>query len=377
MKKDLLKWTVSTLCDRFREINFPEYQREPTVWNREKKQLLIDSMLRGFDIAPIYFFKSGESEIDCIDGRQRINAIMSFLGKNDEYATEDNGFSFHSTNEVFEEENPFSIIEGKCFEEPEFEAFRDAFNSYELNIVQVSEVDEPEELNLQFLRLQMGSILNSGEKLHAMTGDMRDFIFEHFGKHEFFRTINIPYRRYAREQVAAQIACHVFTLLNFSSFARTRYLDLQLFFKRYRTIESNDQQVTRNMITAATSILRSLDQNAGMLRNRALTVSFFLYARELIESGNETELHAFVIFFREFLTRLRWQIPKGFEMDEEYHDLIRFQTDLTQAVVEKPAVTRRHDFIHRYYTHYNDHSEIIGDSQYTQRTGNAPLSGSE
>ncbi len=377
MKKDLLRWRVLDLRKKFHEINFPEYQREPTVWNRDKKQRLIDSMLRGFDIAPIYFYESGESEIDCIDGRQRINAIMSFLGKNDEYATEDNGFPFHSTNEVFDEVNRFERIDGKCYSDTEFDAFRETFDSYELNIVQISDVEEPEELNLLFLRLQLGSVLNSGEKLHAMTGEMRDFVFQNFGPHDFFKTISIPYRRYAREQVAAQTACHVFMLRDSSSFARTRYLDLQLFFKRHRVMNKDDRRFTNDIVTAAKSILTALDDNAEMLRNRALTVSFFLYACELIKRDKEDELRSFVLFFRKLLGRLGRQIPKGLEMDPEYYDLIRLQTDITQAAVEKTAVTRRHEFIHRYYTHYQDHSEIIGDLQYTQRTGREPLGGSE
>jgi len=372
MKKELIRWKVSDLRNKFHEINFPEYQREPTVWNRDKKQRLIDSMLRGFDIAPIYLYKSGESEIDCIDGRQRINAIMSFLGKNDDYASEDNGFPFHATNEVFEERDRFAQIENIRYSDPKFDVFRDTFDSYELNIVQVSDVKEPEELNLQFLRLQMGSVLNSGEKLHAMTGDMRDFVFEKFGKHDFFGTIKIPYRRYAREQVAAQIACHVFTLRNSSSFARTRYLDLQLFFKKYKEMKKEDREITESIVKSAASILGSLDKNAEMLKNRAITVSFFLSARELIENGKASELSCFVLFFRELIARLAWQMPKGFEMDEEYHDLIRFQTDITQAAVEKPAVTRRHEFIDRYYTHYKNQTEIIGDQAYKERTGKNP-----
>lgn len=232
MRRSLAVWTVEELSNRIHEINFPEYQREPTVWNLDKKQRLINSIIRGFDIASIYFYRFGEAEFDCIDGRQRINAIMSFLGKNDLYQAEDNGFRFKRTNEIFDDGNKFNEIDGRRFSDDQFEPWRITINKYVLNIVEVTDIEEAEELNLLFLRLQLGSILNSGEKLHAMTGDMRDFIFEELGGQPFFSSISIPYRRFAREQVAAQIACQIFNLRDAGFYVRTRYLDLQVFFKK-------------------------------------------------------------------------------------------------------------------------------------------------
>ena len=102
MKKTNLYWTIENLRDYYNFIEFPEYQREPTVWSLEKKQRLIDSILRGIDIASIYLFKKEENSYDCIDGRQRINAILSYLGENPT-DMEDNGFHVTITNEIFED----------------------------------------------------------------------------------------------------------------------------------------------------------------------------------------------------------------------------------------------------------------------------------
>jgi uncharacterized protein with ParB-like and HNH nuclease domain len=140
MKKKLVRWNIAQLRQKFHGINFPEYQREPTVWDREKKQRLIDSMLRGFDIAATYFYRSGEADIDCIDGRQRLNAIMSFLGENEQYVPEDNCFPFHSTNEVFDDKQKFAEIEGARYSDERFRSWQKLIESYELNIVEVSDV---------------------------------------------------------------------------------------------------------------------------------------------------------------------------------------------------------------------------------------------
>ena len=372
MKRDLVRWTVSDLRARFREINFPEYQREPTVWHLEKKQRLIDSILRGFDIASIYFYRSGESEIDCIDGRQRINAIMSFLGQKDQPGAEDNAFKFQSTNEIYEEESPFREIEGKRYSDQHFQEWRSRIDKYELNIVEVSDISQPEELNLLFLRLQLGTILNSGEKLNAMTGEMRDYVFHTLSENAFFSSISIPYRRYARAQVAAQIAFNLFNRRDVGEFARTRYIDLQLFFKRFKVMDSDDRVLCKGISETAGALVHPLGDNIQLLKNRAITVSFFLYSHEILTEGVEGDLASFAKFYAEFISRLRWQIPKGLEMDPEYHDLIRFQTDVTQASVEKSAVARRHEFIHRYFSHYQKFGDMPGDKQYKERTGSPP-----
>ena len=42
----------------------PEYQRMGDIWTIEKRQLLIDSILNGFDIPKIYFHKHSPPKIE-------------------------------------------------------------------------------------------------------------------------------------------------------------------------------------------------------------------------------------------------------------------------------------------------------------------------
>ncbi|MCA3155559.1 MAG: DUF262 domain-containing protein, partial [Burkholderiales bacterium] len=65
----------------------PEYQRSSDVWTEEKKQLLIDTILNGFDVPKLYFHKfptafifgGKEYEYAIIDGKQRLEAIWEFI----------------------------------------------------------------------------------------------------------------------------------------------------------------------------------------------------------------------------------------------------------------------------------------------------------
>ena len=75
MERSIELWTVEQLQQNYGQIHFPEYQRDPNVWSRDAKQRLIDSMMREFDIAPLYFYTRENDVIDCVDGRQRIGAI--------------------------------------------------------------------------------------------------------------------------------------------------------------------------------------------------------------------------------------------------------------------------------------------------------------
>ena len=245
VEKKSIVWKVRKLREHFTRISFPEYQREPNIWPRVAKQRLIDSMLRQFDIASLYFYVDADGSIDCIDGRQRIAAIMSFLGENPEDV--DNGFEFKLLNEIYQDDKqPFEPLQGSGFaklvddskKEDLARLLVEKFQDYDLTIVQLSGSRRPEEFNLQFTRLNLGTIINSGEKLHAMVGELRDTCFSDggIGQHAFLEMTRIPTRRFAKEQVAAQILAQVFSLEEKKEFTRTRHFDLQRLFKDHATL---------------------------------------------------------------------------------------------------------------------------------------------
>ena len=66
----------------------PEYQRMGDVWNLEKRQLLIDTILNDFDLPKLYFHELAEPRLlddgrlvkyAVIDGRQRLESIWGFI----------------------------------------------------------------------------------------------------------------------------------------------------------------------------------------------------------------------------------------------------------------------------------------------------------
>jgi hypothetical protein len=58
----------------------PDYQR-PSVWSLSQKQLLIDTILRGYDIPKVYWRQTGTKpdKYEVVDGQQRLRAIWDYF----------------------------------------------------------------------------------------------------------------------------------------------------------------------------------------------------------------------------------------------------------------------------------------------------------
>lgn len=381
MIRDVTTLTIAELRQRFLDIEFPEYQREPNIWSRDQKQRLIDSILRQFDISAVYMFERDSGVLECIDGRQRLNAIMSFLGENPLDAR-DNGFPLRVDNEIsaglqteFDDlslQTFASLVEsGSTISQAAVEAVL----SYPLNVVRLSGAAEGEEFNLQFLRLNLGTLINAGEKLHAMVGQMRDEIFEQggIGKHEFFDQVRIPGRRYSKELTGAQVLLQAVSRRTSENFARARHFDLQRFVKEHAELGDTAPIVE--------SVRRTLDElHAGaptlgaQLRNRAMTVSVVLLAWEQGLNGTK-EVSRYSAFVTEFTGRLRWLLKELREFrvpDDRYRYLIDFQRHLTQAAVEKPAVGHRHKTLLESWASWEAGDGIRGDAQFKAETKQDP-----
>ena len=383
MEKKTVVWTIKQLRRDFITINFPEYQREPNVWLRSAKQLLIDSILRRFDIASLYFYEDEKEGLSCIDGRQRINAIMSFFNENPE-DTSDNGYRLKISNEIVtDDDNQFRELDNLSWQEIENEADnkRDSAKialerilQYELTIVKLSKSAKPTEFNLQFTRLNLGTSINAGEKLHAMVGDMRNLCFDSYkiGKHPFLETLSIPTRRFAKEQVAAQLIAQVFSMRSKGEFTRVRHVDLQRFFKLNFEISTQSRPWIDELEETFDALGKYLPDAGMFLRNRAISVSVVLFAWKNRLYNNPEILKSYAGFVRAFLSRLRWQLGKGILMDKEYHDLLTFQRHVTQAAVEKPAVKGRHETFEKQFRIWSETGRIDGDAEFQERTSENP-----
>lgn len=368
MNKKILDWTIEELQQNADRVEFGEYQREPSVWDLKDKRRLIDSILRSYDISSIYLYQREEGRYECVDGRQRINAILSFLGSNvtDEEERLDNHFSFQSSDELLGK-NELEEFEGRRFaklsddEKGHFFSAqqRARFLTYPLTIILLTDLKDEDDLHLMFLRLQLGDPLNAGEKLKAMKGRMRDFIFNEFGKHPYFDRLQIPQRRFSREQTAAQVALQFFSRIENGTFHKARFEDLQTFFKQKSTLSPSDEKRLGEIVDQAsrTDELVEKYQNEIELKNRAMGVTLFFVLQEIPEE----QVNDFFHFLGEFQKTVREQVKLGVFIDHHFRSLLKFQTYITQAAIEKYAIEGRQKMLLEYFGYYLAEKKIKQD----------------
>ena len=72
--------TLSVIYDLWNagDIVIPDYQRE-YVWSQKQASLLIESLLIGLPIPPVFFYIDDENRNLVIDGQQRLTSIVYFL----------------------------------------------------------------------------------------------------------------------------------------------------------------------------------------------------------------------------------------------------------------------------------------------------------
>lgn len=376
MHKITSLWSISDLQNRIPQISFPEYQREPSIWLRSAKQRLIDSIVREFDIASIYLYKKADDAWDCVDGRQRIAAIMSFLEK--DLDIEDAGFPYKVLNEIYgdEQDHKFVQLNGQSFSKIDEASSNDdeiaarfvkTLMEYKLTVVELSDSAKAEEFNLQFTRLNLGTIINSGEKLNAMVGELRDICFDKLANNSFLASIDIPTRRFAREQLAAQIMGEIIAIEQAKAegrdreFARVRHMDLQKLFKDNTQI-SPEMRDWVDRIECVMNLLAG--QSLPVLRSRAIVLSLVLLAYEK-DVSTDADAEQVANFATQFVGRLRWvvsEVASGRGVDQSYHYLLEFQKHLTQASVEKPAIKERAECLEKAFDYWREKGgQLRGD----------------
>jgi len=344
MKNKIISWSAKELYENREYIQYPDYQREPTVWTPEKRRLLIDSMWIGLDIPKIYlyspeneqYYKSVEGKIvhyyDCVDGQQRIVAVTEFF------------------------DGKIALLDGRYWKDLDGEEEKKRLLNYEFTIVLIVEATD-DELRLLFLRLQLGAPLNVGEKLHAMKGALRDFIFTFGRDHPFFASLALQERRYYRETVFAQICINSFYRSLRRTFYSARYEELKSFFEQYADISKYTAETDR-IVKTLDLMYHDFKPDIEEFRNRGAIVSAYLYYEELYKRGEMDKLPLFAKFYVEFLRKLSEQTGKGLDYDREYRELLNFQNYLMQAAVSKSSIAIRHDMINEYFEYYIKNGEI-------------------
>ena len=180
----------------------PPYQRMSDVWPMEKRQLLIDSILNGYDLPKLYFHEFFPAKViegrkfkyAIVDGKQRLQTIFSFIeGK----------FALARDLEIIDDAE--TLPGGMTYAElaRNFPALKTKLDGFVLPIVTILTPDT-ELIEDMFSRLNEAVPLNAAEKRNALGGPVPPTI-RRIVQHEFFVS-KLPFenRRYRHFDLAAK-----------------------------------------------------------------------------------------------------------------------------------------------------------------------------
>lgn len=331
--------TVFGIKDRI-DTN-PDYQRPP-VWSLNQKQLLIDTILRGYDMPKMYWRKIGKNpdKYEVVDGQQRLRAIWEFmegkfsLGKNQEPI---NGVELKNVTYKGDKSNILP------------DDLRLSFDTYALDVIAMTDTDE-EEVREMFLRLQNGTSLKAQEKRNAMTGNIRDFV-KKLASHTFFEHCNFDNVRYTYDLIAAQMIkieleggpCNV------------KNADLNKMYKENRDFNTNGDKA-KKVKRVLDFLLKVFPEKTPELE-RYSTLSLYLLVSHLMEKYAYSELEKSINdWFINFESYRREQ--KKLDVDNcdpeilSYHDRISHSTD------SEDSIRWRNEYVLRKYLEYNTKIEL-------------------
>ena len=310
-------WPLFSLNKRRKQINTnPDYQR-PSVWTKSQKQLLIDSILRDYDIPKIYIHEVEKDKYDVVDGQQRIRTIWSFY--DDEFpiskdADKVNGIDI--ANKTYSELSP---------------EITDIIDSYNLDFVILNNKNE-DEIREMFLRLQNGTSLKAQEKRNAIPGNMRNFVKD-IANHDFFYKVKDS--RFTYDLIAAQM---VLLALN-GNIRNIKDKDLNDMYWNNRDFDSNCEQA-KNVKKILDYLNRMFPSKAPELQ-RYSVISLFLLIMDLKPNydirDREKEIADWFIDFE-----LRRKQDKLKEAEEQDPVLVLYQRWISNSSDTMESLSYRH-----------------------------------
>lgn len=187
LEKSSISWSAKQLKNMIAngKIDFDHIIQRSYVWERKRKSALIESMILGYPIPPVFAKrvddgtgKRGGNIYSIMDGKQRLSTVAQFL--NDEFAlTELPPVTY--MDEGLNTECETDISGMKYSELPE--AIQDQLSSTIFSVTYFDNLTKDEEREL-FKRLNAGKPLSTKSRLLASCSDIEGLL--DVGSHELF-----------------------------------------------------------------------------------------------------------------------------------------------------------------------------------------------
>lgn len=326
----------------------PEYQRQGEVWNLEKKQLLIDSILNDYDIPKLYFhhlmgwyindFGQDHFKYAVVDGRQRLEAIWGFVDGD-----------FPVGDDFVYLEDPSLVVGGLTYISlaEKFPKLKVRFDSFALPIVLV-ETDEIDLIEDMFSRLNEAVPLNAAEKRNALGGAMAAAI-RGLALHSFFiDKVRFGNGRYQHREASARLLLLELHFANEGRVVDTKKASLD---EMVRKLHDNQDQC-HDLVLHVEEVLSNLSplfgNNDPLLRAQSAIPIFYLTARDLLLGGEFSKLfdRNRIEAFYALLARNR--DVASFRLESASFELLEFDRLSQQGTNDASSIKFRYELLRDY-----------------------------
>jgi len=316
MKIEIRSRAIDKIYKRRDRIDMPDFQREE-VWSDDKKRLLIDSILKGWHLPKFYFRKVDDSTFECVDGQQRLGAI----------------FSFFSDDLTLSEDTSKRVGASKYTELND--DISDEFDDFQIEIEEIEDASD-DELEELFKRLQLGTPLNTAEKINAVRGDMRDFCHNVADNPFFADRIGIKDTRYTHFETVVK-----WVFLEARGIQpQMRYPQLESLLKDNRTF-SRSSDTAKRIEGAVDFLSKAFPDDCKVVRNRANALSICMLAARVQAQKltSDTAAMLFRDFVHNFFRQLSAEVQKGVKAVDK--ELLRYQQAITSGSTGGDSIRAR------------------------------------
>ncbi|MGE3623961.1 MAG: DUF262 domain-containing protein [Bdellovibrionales bacterium] len=252
-----------------RHNHVPAKWQRDVLWGRAKRQLLIDTMLRGWKLPKFNFAHINDSSpMEIIDGQQRRAAILDFI---------DNKYALSK-----ETRNRLGLKKGKfrdvAKERPEL---AQAFMNFGIECDVLYGATVAERKNI-FIRLQNGKSLAPQEKLNAVESGLRDWCME-ITAHPFFKAHTVDTKRLGNFDIASKAM--IMELKGIG--APLRFRNMSEILENERGFDRTSPSATR--IVAALDLLAEALPSAVQIRDRIFAQSAITLASHFVSTGRSND----------------------------------------------------------------------------------------
>lgn len=289
---ELEKVTISKLYKMYKENEIddaPYYQRYSELWTPEKKRLLIDTIINGYDMPKFYFhyimssnnkLNTTNKQYAIIDGKQRINALIEFL---DGDLILDESVKYLENPELSFNKVTYKTLATKN----EFWQIKEIIDNFQLDIIHIT-TDEFDRVEEMFLRLNEGVPVNNAEKRNSIGGLLIEEVNETVKELEFFtKKVRFGNKRMEHQDLLLKL-CLIEHTDKLESFTKKNMDDLVKHFKPKKTATSSEKlslkreaQVLLDTVKSRLNILSQVfSEKDEMLRYKGILPLFYLFLKE-------------------------------------------------------------------------------------------------